>query len=494
MHRSSLPTTVALLVGVAAGAASAKGPSYAEKMACQHMLEYLDEAEQILGKTPLDYFTTADGEKGVEARVVKAKQEQSRCPQGMPEHATAQERLAKLQAGVAEKKEQAKALAPGAKKVTAAVKAWLGRLQDAQQSEPLAFQDPAHRTVVALKADLDALDAQLAKAGNPEHADAKEAAAALADAKAKLQGALDGQRKAVEALGDWKAKAKALSEKLDGRYVMQVPIDDRKVDAWIDLLAESQADLAAAEALQQLVRSTVKDVTDVPEYKSLKDLVWTEKGAFERETTNWYSNFLSDIRLADVQKVDFEKLNIGVDGFNSARRAVENGISAAKHKERYLRLFRKDDAGAAEAAAEVKQFEDKLARLDATEDKLLDGVRMPKGFGTAEMQKLMKQVVASKDFVAQQKNEGNTLLRAVVLDKEISHTKTREWFKGRWYVRDFDSFSCMAALKNSTNKKTWLWMFDVRYARSELPEIKTGVWTFGSWHRMGPIREANVNK
>jgi hypothetical protein len=37
-------------------------------------------------------------------------------------------------------------------------------------------------------------------------------------------------------------------------------------------------------------------------------------------------------------------------------------------------------------------------------------------------------------------------------------------------------------------------MFDVRFARSELPEIKTGVWTFGSWHRLGPIREVNVNK
>ena len=486
---------VTVLAGVFVCAVAQAGePSYAEKKACEHMLEYLDEADQVLGKLAPDAFTTKFGSDNIEARITKSKQEMGRCPKGHPSIATAEERITKLRADVASRVEQAKSLAPGAKKVTAAITKWVSNFEATREREPMAFQDPNHQSVVSLRNDLAALDKQLAGAGNPEHPDAKEAAAALAAARAQLDGALAAQQQALASLGDWKAKAKTLAEPLDGRSVMQVPIDDAKVDAWIDQLPQFQADLDAAIAFRDLVRSSVKDVAQTPEFRAFNDAIWAEKNAFEMARTNWYSNFLNDLTLAEAQKVDFEKLNIGVDGFNNARRTIENGIWAAKHKEHFLRVFKKDEAGAGQAAAEVKQYEAKLARLEETEDKLLDAVRLPQATGTPEMQKLMKQVIASKDFSAQMKNEGNTLLRAVVVDSAIGHTNTREWYKGRWYTRDFDAFSCMAALKNSHNKKVWMWRFDVRFARSELPEIKTGVWTFGSWHRFGPIREANVNK
>lgn len=481
-------------VGLFASVAQAKEPSYAEKKACEHMLEYLDEADQVLAKLAPDAFTTKFGADTVEARITKSKQEMGRCPKDQPSIATAEERITKLRAAVATKVEEAKALAPGAKKVTAGVKAWVSNFEVTREREPMVFQDANHPSVVALRDELAALDKKLAAAGNPEHPDARDAAAALAAARAQLEAALAAQQQALAALGDWKAKAKVLTEPLDGRSVMQVPIDDAKVDAWIDQLPAFQANLDAATAFRDLVRANVKDVAQAPEFRAFNDAVWAEKNAFEMATTNWYSNFLNDLTLAEAQKVDFEKLNIGVGGFGNARRTIENGIWAAKHKEHFLRVFKKDEAGAAEAAAEVKTYEAKLARLEETEDKLLDAVRLPKGTNAPELQKLMKQVIASKDFAAQMKDEGNTLLRAVVVDPAINHTNTREWYKGRWYTRDFDSFSCMAALKNAHNKKVWMWRFDVRFARSELPDIKTGVWTFGSWHRFGPIREANVNK
>ncbi len=492
MRTFAVVTLMASLFAVPAFAG--REPSYAEKMACQHMLEFLKDADEILGKMPLENYTTSVGTRSIEAPITRSKQEMSRCPKGTPDIAIAEERIATLRAAVAAKTEEAKALAPGAKKVTAAVKVWLGKLEAAKKSEPMAFQDPGHKSVVWLRDDLDGIEKKLVAAGNPEHPDAKEAAAAVADAKAKLQAALDDAKKAVESLGNWQAKAKELGDKLDGRYMMHVPIDDAKVDAWIDLLPESKADLVAAEALKTLVHDTVKDVDAVPAFKELSDKVWAEKNVFERETTNWYGNFINDISLAESTPTDFKALNIGIDGFDDPRRRISNGISAAKHKEKYLRVFLKDEAAAAQAADEVKTYEARMAALDATEEKLLDSVRMPRPRGTPEMQKIMKQVISSSDFVKQMKSEGNKVLRVMVIEDSITHTKTTEWYHGRWYTRDFDSFTCLAAMKDDRYHKVWKWQFDARFARTELPELKTGVWTYGSWQRFGPILEANVNK
>lgn len=476
-------------LGFAQGAAV----STTERGALQRLSSEAGMAEQILDQNPPEKFTAAHA-NFVRAKIAKCEAELPRCPPAShPQTVEARARIDKIKAAVEARAGEAGKLAPGAKKVTAAIQEWVARLEKEKTDDPLAFQDPQGRTPTALRTALAAFEPKLAKAGNPEHPDAKEAAAALADAKAKFEAAFTEAKNAVASLGDWKAELVRLAETFDGRATLIRPVNDEKMEGWISSLPAIKANIDAAIAYDQKLRATLSDYGQSEECRIFGDKLHQEKDTFNQNTGYWENEFVQDVNSADSQELDLTANSVRGETISAKRAFLTDGVHAAKMQLLFYRDFKKDPAAVSAAEAKAAELTEKIARLDANADKLIDTVRMEKDRGTAEMKKLAAKVTQGADFQAELKREGSKLLRVVVVDPAMIHNNTWEWSLGKYIHRDFDGFSVHCALKLKSGRVE-MWETRIRFARSDWSIVKKNVWTYTAWQSHGPIREANVFK
>ncbi|MDP1826558.1 MAG: hypothetical protein Q8L48_25030 [Archangium sp.] len=486
-------STVSLVGLVLLGGLAWAGPplSSTERGALQRLSSEAGMAQQILDQNPPEKFTAAHA-AFVKEKIRKCEAELPRCPPAShPDTQAAQAKIDTLKADLEARAGEAGKLAPGAKKVTASIQEWVTRLDKEKTDDPLAFNDANGRVPKKLREDLDGLEKKLAKAGNPEHPDAKEAAAALADARQKFDAALAEAKAAVASLGDWKAELVKLAETFDGRATLTRPVNDEKMEGWIASLPGIKANIDGAEAYDQKLRSAVPDYGQSKECRDFNDKLFAEKNTFNQSTSYWENEFVHDINAAERQEL-IEGDVVG-DTFDSIRRFIDDGIHAAKMQVVFYRDFKKSPADVQAAEAKIVELQDKLAKLDAAQDKAIDKVRMPKDRGNAEMKKLAATVTGGGDFTRELKGEGRKLLRLVVVDSAITHNNSTEWNGGAWLKRDYDTFEVVGAFKDKTGRVDQL-SFTIRFARSDVAAAKKGVWTYGSWRRRGSIREANVFK
>lgn len=488
-HQSSATLVSLLLLG---GLAWAGPPlSSTERGALQRLTSEAGMAQQILDQNPPEKFTAAHA-AFVREKIRKCETELTRSPPAThPDTQAAQAKIDKLKVDLEARVGEAGKLAPGAKKVTASIQEWVTRLDKEKAGDPLAFNDAEGRVPKRLREDLDGIEKQLAKAGNPEHPDAKEAAATLADARQKFDAALTEAKAAVAALGDWKAELVKIATTFDGRATLIRPVNDEKIEAWIASLPGIKANIDAAEAYQQKLTSAVPGYGQSAAARDFNDKLFAEKNTFNQNTSYWENEFVHDINSAERQEL-IEGDAVG-DTFDSIRRFIDDGIHAAKMQVVFYRDFKKSPADTQAAEAKIVELQDKLAKLDAAQEKLIDTVRMPKDRGTAQMKKLAATVTGAADFTGELKAEGRKLLRLVVVDEAIAHTNTTYWTGGGWVTRDFDAFEVCGAFKDKTGRVELLG-FLIRFARKDFATKKQGVWTYNSWRRRGAIREVNVKK
>lgn len=488
-HRSSATLVGLLLLG---GLAWAGPPlSSTERGALQRLSSEAGMAQQILDQNPPEKFTAAHA-AFVREKIKKCETELSRCPPAShPDTQAAQVKIDKLKVDLEARAGEAGKLAPGAKKVTASIQEWVTRLDKEKAEDPLAFNDAEGRVPKRLREDLDGIEKKLAKAGNPEHPDAKEAAVALADARQKFDAALADAKAAVAALGDWKAELVKLAATFDGRATLIRPVNDEKIEGWIASLPAIKENIEAAEAYDRKLTSAVPGYGQTAEARAFNDKIFAEKNTFNQNTSYWENEFIKDIGEAERQTLI--EGDVEGDTFDSIRRFLDDGMHAAKMQVVFYRDFKKSPPDVQAAEAKLVELQGKLAKLDAAQDKAIDKVRMPKDRGTPEMKKLAKTVTGGGDFTGELGREGRKLLRLVVVDSAITHNNSTDWNGGAWLKRDYDTFEVCGAFKDKTGRVDLL-SFTIRFARSDVAAAKKGVWTYGSWRRRGSIREANVFK
>lgn len=465
--------------------------STTERGALQRLSSEAGMAQQILDQNPPEKFTAAHA-AFVTEKLKKCEAELPRCPPAShPDTQAALAKLDKLKADLAVRAGEAGKLAPGAKKVTASIQEWVARLDKEKAEDPLAFNDENGRVPKRLREDLDAIEKTLARAGNPEHPDAKEAAAALADARQKYAAALSEAKAAVASLGDWKAELVKIAATFDGRAELIRPVNDEKMEGWIASLPAIKANIDAAEAYDKKLVAAVPGYGQTPECREFNDKLFKEKGTFDQNTSYWENEFVLDIGAAERQPA-LEGDAVG-DTFDSVRHFIDDGVRAAKMQVIFYRDFKKNPASVQAAESKVVELQAQLARLDAAQEKAIDKIRMPKERGTPEMKKLAAKVTSGGDFTGELKREGRKLLRMVVIDPAITHNNSTTWNGGAWLKRDYDTFQVVGAFKDKAGRVEQL-SFAIRFARSDVAAAKKGVWTYGNWARRGAIREANVFK
>jgi hypothetical protein len=465
--------------------------STTERGALQRLTSEAGMAQQILDQNPPEKFTAAHT-AFVQEKIKRCESELPRCPPAShPATVGAQAQIDKLKADLAVRVGEAGKLAPGAKKVTASIQEWVARLNKEKAADPLAFNDAEGRAPKRLREDLDDIERALGKAGNPEHPDAKEAAAALADARQKYDAALAEAKAAVAALGDWKAELVKIAETFDGRAKLIRPVNDEKIEGWIGSLSAIKANIDGADAYVQKLRSAVPGFGQSQEFRDFDDKLFAEKNTFNQNTTYWENEFVKDIDSAERQTL-LEGDFVG-DSFDAARQFIDDGVHAAKMQVTFYRDFKKSPADVQAAEAKIVELQEKMAKLDAAQERLIDKVRMPKDRGNPEMRKLAAKVTGGADFAGELKGEGRKMLRMVVVDEAITHNNYTSWNGGAWLKRDYDAFEVVGAFKDKAGRVEML-SFMIRFARSDVAAAKKGAWTYNSWARRGAIREANVFK
>jgi len=99
--------------------------STTERGALQRLTSEAGEAQQILDQNPPEKFTAAHT-AFVQEKIKRCENELPRCPPAShPDTVAAQAKLDKLKADLAVRTSEAGKLAPGAKKVTASIQAWV---------------------------------------------------------------------------------------------------------------------------------------------------------------------------------------------------------------------------------------------------------------------------------------------------------------------------------------------------------------------------------
>jgi hypothetical protein len=433
----------------------------------------------------------------VRAKIAKCEAELSKGPPAShPQTIDAQGKIDKLKAELASRAADAAKLPSAAKKVCEGLQDWLTRLESAKTSDPVAFLSRDGITQKNLKRMLDDLEGRLSRAGSPEDPDVKEGAALLADAKLKFESAFTDAKARLESIGDWRAELVRLAATCEGRAKMGYHYDsEAQMREWISSLPAIRANIDAIEAYIAKLGATVPGFAQTKESQAIVDALFAEKNIFNQSTGYWENEFVKDIGSADRESASLEGGNIDLrnDGFGVIRRPLLEGLEAARLQALFYAEFKKSPADAQASQAKGKDLEARLAKLEALQKKMIDGVRMPKENGTPELKKIAANVTKGAPFTKWLKGEGSKLLRVVVVSSAVATNNGSEWYLGKLLHRDYDTFNGIVAVKSAKGDVEMFYV-EFRFSRLDYPTVTKSTWNHFLGTSYGPILEANVAK